>query len=178
MQIKKWRNNIRDPLAERMLGSAGTHAFETANVSGYDQQVFAGAPRNLAGLYRQAMHFGDRVMVVQDGRRLTFNEGYAQAAALADSLRNRFSVRKGTKVAVVMGNRIEWIISVLAITAVGGVAALVNSRGVAEEMLRAIETAQCKLAIMDADRAEIIAAALPDPAWPRIIVGAAPLRAH
>ena len=177
LQFKKWRNNIRDPLAEQMLGSAGTHALETASVAGFDQQVFAGAPRNLAGLYRQAMHFGDRVMVVQDGRRLTYSEGFAQAAALADSLRNRFSVRKGTKVAVVMSNRIEWIISVLAITAVGGVAALVNSRGVAEEMLRAIETAQCKLAIMDADRAEIITAALPDPALPRIIVGASPLRA-
>ena len=176
MQTKKWRNNIRDPLAELMLGSGGTHALESATVAGYEQQVFTGAPRNLAGLYRQAMHFGDRIMVVQDGQSLTYAEGFAKAAALADALRDRFSVRAGTKVAVVMSNRIEWIISMLAITAVGGVAALVNSRGVAEEMLRAIETAQCELVIMDAERAAIIAAEKPDPVWPRIIVGASPLR--
>ena len=176
MQIKKWRNNIRDPLAEWMLGPGGTHTLESATVAGYEQQVFTGAPRNLAGLYRQAMHFGDRIMVVQDGQSLTYAEVFAKAAALADALRNRFGVRAGTKVAVVMSNRIEWIISVLAITAVGGVAALVNSRGVAEEMLRAIETAQCELAIIDAERAAIIASEEPDPVWPRIIVGASLLR--
>ena len=176
MEIKKWRNNSRDPLAEWMLGPGGTHTLESATVAGYEQQVFTGAPRNLAGLYRQAMHFGDRIMVAQDGQSLTYAEVFAKAAALADALRNRFSVRAGTKVAVVMSNRIEWIVSVLAITAVGGVAALVNSRGVAEEMLRAIETAQCELAIIDAERAAIIASEEPDPVWPRIIVGASLLR--
>jgi len=171
-----WRANIRDPLAELMLGPGGNHALETVVIAGHPQQVFKGAPRNLAELYRQAMRFGDRVMVVQDGQSLTYEQGLAQAAALADALRTRFGVCAGTKVAVVISNRIEWIISVLAITALGGVAALVNSRGVAEEMLRAIETAQCELAIMDADRAAVIAEKTPDPAWPRIIVGEAPLR--
>jgi long-chain acyl-CoA synthetase len=176
VQERVWRANIRDPLAERMLGPGGTHALETVVIAGHPQQVFKGAPRNLAGLYRQAMRFGDRVMVVQDGQSLTYEQGLARAAALADALRTRFGVCAGTKVAVVISNRIEWIISVLAITALGGVAALVNSRGVAEEMLRAIETAQCELAIMDADRAAVIAEKMPDPAWPRIIVGEAPLR--
>jgi long-chain acyl-CoA synthetase len=176
VQNRMWRANVRDPLAERMLSPGSTHALESVSVAGYPQEVFTGAARNLAGLYRQAIRFGDRIMVAQDGQSLTYRDAFNQAAALADALRNRFDIRAGTKVAVVMSNRIEWIISVLAITAVGGVAALVNSRGVAEEMLRAIETAQCELAIIDADRAEIIAAELPDPGWSRIIVGASPLR--
>jgi acyl-CoA synthetase (AMP-forming)/AMP-acid ligase II len=154
-----------------MLGPGGSHALETVDVAGYPQQVFKGAPRNLAGLYRQAMAFGDRLMVVQDDQRLTYNQAFAQAAALADALRNQFGVKLGTKVAVATSNRIEWIISVLAITAIGGVAALVNSRGVAEEMLRAIATADCELVILDADRADSIAVELPDPVWPRLIIG-------
>ena len=177
MSNNVWRANIRDPLADRMLGAGGTHALETQIVAGHPQQVFSGAPRNLAGLYQQAMQHGDRIMVVQDGRSLTYQDAFNQAASLAEALRNHFNVGAGTKVAVVMSNRIEWIVSVLAITAVGGVAALVNSRGVAEEMLRAIATAQCELAIMDAERAAIIAAKTPDPVWPRIILGASELRA-
>ncbi len=165
-------SNIRDPLAERMLAPGGSHVLETISIGGYPQQVFVGAPRNLAGLYQQAMRYGDRLMVVQDDQRLTYDEAFAQAAALGEALRNRFGVRHGTKVAVVMSNRMEWIVSVLAITAAGGVAALVNSRGVAEEMLRAITTAQCDLAILDAERASIIAAEAPDPSWPRIVIGA------
>jgi long-chain acyl-CoA synthetase len=153
---KASRTQARDPLAERMLGPGGSHSLETVTIAGYPQQVFKGAPRNLAGLYRQAMQHQDRIMVVQDERSLSYAEGFAQAAALADALRSQFGVKAGTKVAVVMSNRIEWIISVLAITAVGGVAALVNSRGVGEEMLRAIDTAQCALAIMDEQCAELI----------------------
>ena len=170
--MRKLSANKRDPLAESMLGPGGDHALETITVAGYPQQVFKGAPRNLAGLYRQAMQFGDRLMVVQDDQRLTYQEAFDQAAALAEALRGRFAVKPGTKVAIVTSNRIEWIVAVLAVTAIGGVAALVNSRGVAEEMLRAIDTAQCELAILDADRAAIIAAEAPDPAWPRIVIGA------
>ena len=178
MQILPRHANIRDPLAARMLGPGGSQELEIVDVAGLPQQVFKGAPRNLAGLYRQAMRFGDRQMVVQDDQRLTYDEAFAQAAALADALRCRYGVVPGTKVAVVTGNRIEWIVSVLAITALGGIAALVNSRGVAGEMLRAISTAQCELAILDADRADIIAAEAPDPLWPRVIIGTAvsPLR--
>lgn len=172
------RANLRDPLAERMLGAGGSHQLETVDVAGYPQQVFKGVPRNLAGLFRQAMCFGDRLMVVQDDRQLTYAEAFAQAAALAEALKSRFGVKTGSKVAVATSNRIEWIVSVLAITAVGGIAALVNSRGVAEEMLRAITTAQCELVILDADRADLIAAEAPDPVWPRIVIGdaATPLR--
>lgn len=171
--------NILDPLAEQMLAQGGAHALETVLVGGYPQQVFRGAPRNLAGLYQQAMVFADRVMVVQDGRSLTYTEAFAQAAALAEALQSRFRVVRGTRVAVVVSNRIEWIISVLAITGIGAVAALVNSRGVADEMIRAIETAQCNIAILDSERDTIIGAARPNPVWPRIVIGFAslPLRA-
>ena len=171
--------NIRDPLAQRMLGPGGVAELESVMIAGLPQQLFKGAARNLAGLYAQAMAFGDRVMVVQDERSLTYREGFVQAAGLARTLRERFGVTHGTKVAVVMSNRVEWVISVLAITAVGGVAALVNSRGVAEEMIRAIETAQCQLAILDAARDDVISAERPDPEWPRIVIGdpILPLRA-
>ena len=168
VENRTWRANVRDPLAEKMLGAGGAHALETVTIAGHRRQVFKGAPRNLAGLYAQAMQHGERTMVVQDGASLTYQEAFDQAAALADALRTQFGVGAGTKVAVVMSNRIEWIISVLAITAVGGVAALVNSRGVVEEMLRAIETAQCTLAIMDKQCAELIDA---DVRMPFIAIG-------
>lgn len=172
LQDIRWRENIMDPLARQMLEPGGTHALDTIEVAGRPQQVFRGAPRNLAGLYRQAMQFGDRTMVVQDDRALTYDEAFAQAASLGDALRHRFGVARGAKVAIVTGNRIEWIVSMLAVTAIGAVAALVNSRGVGEEMLRAITTAQCTLVILDAERATLLTEVAPDPAWPCIVIGA------
>ncbi len=171
--------DLKDPLVERLIGPGKAFELETVDVFGRPQSVFKGAPRTLCAIYEQARRFGPRAMVVQDDVELTFDEVFAQAAALGKAFRERFGVKLGTKVAVVTSNRPEWLVSLIAITAAGGVAALVNSRGVAEEMLRAIATAQCELVILDAGRADIIAAASPDPPWPRIVIGpaATPLRA-
>jgi acyl-CoA synthetase (AMP-forming)/AMP-acid ligase II len=171
--------NIRDPLADRLIGRGRGWELETVLVRGREQEVFKGMPRNLAGIYRQAMGFGERTMIVHGESSFTYAEGFARAAALARTLRDDFSVAKGTMVAVVMSNRPEWILSLIAITSLGGIAALVNSRGVAEEMLRAMETAGAGLAILDAERDDIISAAAPDPHFRRIVIGspACPLRA-
>ncbi|MCB2059422.1 MAG: acyl--CoA ligase, partial [Novosphingobium sp.] len=178
IDMDRFRTNIRDPIVDRLLGPGKEFELETIDVAGHPRKVFKGAPRNLAGLYRLAEPFADRVLVVQDGTRITFAEGFARAASLAKHLREDFGVKEGTVVAVVTSNRWEWVIALLAITAAGGVAALVNSRGVAEEMLRAMDTVSCELAIIDAERADIIAAERPDPEWPRILIGTpqAPLR--
>ncbi|MBV1687328.1 AMP-binding protein [Novosphingobium sp. G106] len=163
--------NIRDPLVERLLGPGKPFELESETIGGHDHEVFKGAPRNLAGLYRKGMAFGDRIMVVQGDTSITYADGFARAAALAKELHARYGVTKGTTVAVITANRPEWIISTLAITTLGGIAALVNSRGAAEEMLRAIEKVGCTLAILDAERDDVISAATPDPVWPRIVIG-------
>ncbi len=166
-----FRANIRDPMVDRLIGPGRLAEIETVDVGGYPREVFKGAPRNLAGLYWQAMAFGDRVMVVHDGMSLSYAEAFARAAALAKALREGYSAGPGSTIAVVTANRPEWIIAMLAITAIGGIAALVNSRGVAEEMLRAIDKVGCTLAILDAGCDDIITAAMPDPNWPRVVIG-------
>jgi acyl-CoA synthetase (AMP-forming)/AMP-acid ligase II len=170
------RHNVRDPLVPRLLGPGKSFELEDAVVFGRPHQVFKGAPRNLAGLFRQGMAFVSNTMVAHDEVRLTYAEAFARAASLSRVLRERYGVTIGTRVAMVMGNRTEWIVSLMAITAAGGVAALVNSRGVAEEMLRAMQTASCTIAILDAERDAIIAAQVPDPPWPRIVIGGENLR--
>lgn len=159
-------------MVERVLGPGKAWELETVEIGGHRHEVFKGEPRNLAALYRRALAHADREMIVAGDVRLTYGEGFARAAALAAQLRDRFGVGRGTRVAVVTANRPEWILALIAVTALGGQAALVNSRGVAEEMLRAIDQAGCTLAILDAERDAVIAAERPDPAWPRIVVGA------
>ena len=160
-------HNIRDPLVADLIGPGKRYNLVTRQIAGRPQRVFEGAARTLSELYRQGSQFGERVMVVQDELKWTYAEVFARAASLATALKDQFGVQRGTTVAVVMSNRAEWIVSVLAITAAGGVAALVNSRGAAEEMLRALTTAKCELAILDARCAETIGDAL---RGPRIVI--------
>ncbi len=165
-----FRENQRDPLALRMLEEGGEFALETILVDGRPCQVFKGLPRNLAQLYRAGMQFPDRIMVIDGDTRFTYGEGFARAAALARALREDYGIGKGDIVAVVTVNRWEWIVATLAITSLGAITASINSRGVAEEMLRAMDLVDCVLMIAEADKDAIISAARPDHAWPRIVI--------
>lgn len=163
--------NIRDPLVRRLVGPGKSWELEDTLIGGHRHQVFKGRPRNLAALYAGALQFPDRLMIVQGETRITYAEGFAQAAALACSLREKFGIGRGSMVAVVTANRPEWLISMIAITSLGAIAALVNSRGVAEEMLRAIGKVEAALVILDAERDAVIAADCADPGWPRVVIG-------
>ena len=166
-----FRENLRDPLAAEMLGPGKEFQLETIEVGGRPREVFKGAPRNLAGLYRQGMQWPGRTMVIDGDTSLTYAEGFARAAALASHLRDNCNVGKGDVVATVMVNRFEYVISVLAVTSLGAVLALINNRGVAEEMLRAMDLVDCKVAILEAERDNLITAERPAPDWPRIVIG-------
>ncbi len=169
---RPFRENIRDPMVERLVGPGKQFELEDTVIAGRPHQVFKGAPRNLAGLYRQGMAFGERLMIVEGDTRITYAVGFARAAALGHALQERYGVGKGTMVAVVTSNRPEWVISMLAVTSIGAIAALVNSRGVAEEMLRAIGQVGAEIAILGAEHDDIVSAERPDPDWPRIVIGA------
>ncbi|HEX8055704.1 MAG TPA: AMP-binding protein [Novosphingobium sp.] len=164
------RRNLRDPLTERLIGPGKTFEIEQVKIGGVPQQVFSHAPRTLAAIYRKAAALGTRPMIVAGDVRLSYAETFARAAALSHALRGRFQVGPGTRVAIATANRPEWVVALIAVTAAGGVAALVNSRGSAEEMHHAMATAGCELAILDAERAAL----LPDLPMPRIVVDAEP----
>ena len=97
-----YRSNIRDPLAERLIGPGKGWEIETVMVRGREQEVFKGRPRNLAGLFRNGLAFGGKDMIVFGEESFTYAEGFARAAALAKALREQFGVGPGTKVAVAM----------------------------------------------------------------------------
>jgi acyl-CoA synthetase (AMP-forming)/AMP-acid ligase II len=130
--------------------------------------VFKDAPRTLADIYAQARTLGSRSMVVEGDLVLSYSEIFARAACLSTILQERFGVVPGTKVALAMGNRAEWIIALIAVTAAGGIAALINSRGTAEEMSHAISSVGCSVAILDRERAELMAAANCHASWTKL----------
>lgn len=156
----------RDPLVERLVGPGRLYEVETVAVRGVAQQVFKGAPRTLAAIYRKAMAFEDRTLIVHGSASLSYGEVFRRAAALSRALRETYRVEPGSKVALILSNRLEWVVAFLAVTAAGGIAVLINSRGVAEEIAHAMDTVGCDLSIVDAEHL-----AQTDPAWRRIVIG-------
>ncbi len=68
-----------------------------------------------------------------DGQRMTFAQLAVAVDALAASLL-RHGIRKGDKVAILMGNRIEWVVADFAICSIGAVMMGVNTWVTAREL--------------------------------------------
>jgi len=90
--------------------------------------------RTIADLIdEQAGRYPDREAIVGCGQRYTYRELRAEVRRLARAL-HALGVRRGDKVAILMGNRPEWLIADFAITLLGAVMVGVNTWATAREL--------------------------------------------
>jgi long-chain acyl-CoA synthetase len=152
-----------------LTADTGPFAMHTTNINGKSLRAYANAPGNLGALFaRIEAQFGDRDLVDDAGRRWTYNDIFTRAKKLAGALKNEFGVASGENIGLAMSNQADWIVSFLAITWIGGVAVLFNSRGTKDEIVHAAATVACKVIIADAKRSTLLAeAGIPA----RLIVG-------
>ena len=119
-------------------------------------RVFAQGVYPLAALFARMQTYGERTFVVEDEKRITYAQGYAQAAALAALLRDEYGVKAGDRVGINMRNRLEWMTGFMALSALEAIPALINSRGSAAEMRYCADAVECHLVLADGQRAQAL----------------------
>ncbi|RYE03113.1 MAG: hypothetical protein EOP61_05980 [Sphingomonadales bacterium] len=138
----------RDRFAAALTGPGAP--FELETLDGFER--FRHHPRSLEGFYRVAMARGGSRLIQIDERPYSHDEVFARAASVAAHLRAR-GIAPGDAVGLALTAGIEWAASFIAVTAIGAVAVLVNTRGSADEMTHAIRAMDCRAVIPDAERA-------------------------
>lgn len=141
-----------DPIYDS-LTAPGT-PFEIGERDGLRQ--FVNAPADINLLIESARRHGVRIFIVEGERRVSFNELFGLRDALAGKLSIQHKIQKGDRVAICMRNRTEWMTGFLATVRVGGIAALVNSRGAPAELRAAVEDVTPALVLADKERAELL----------------------
>jgi fatty-acyl-CoA synthase len=103
--------------------------------------------RTVPGLFKElAARFPDREALVSTSARLTFAELYRDACAVAKGLHAR-GVRRGDKVAILMGNRPEWITTDIAICMLGATMVSVNTWVTSHELHYILEHSDTKVLV-------------------------------
>ena len=103
--------------------------------------------RTIAGLLdEQATRFGAREALVGGGARYTYAQLREEVRAFAKGL-SAIGVRKGDHVAILMGNRPEWVIADLAVCTLGAVMVAVNTWVTARELCYVLAHSDAKLLI-------------------------------
>ena len=140
--------SIVDPVFAQV--TAPGSPFEIGERDGVRQ--FVSAPADLNALIDAARRHGDKTFIVEDERRLTFE----QAFQWRDRLVPMLDIQRGDRVAICMRNRTEWIIAYMAVIKAGGVPALLNSRGSPSELVAMIDEVTPTLVLADSDRVKFI----------------------
>ncbi len=140
--------SIVDPVFAKITGPGSP--FEIGERDGLRQ--FVSAPADLNALIDAARRHGDKTFIVEDDRRLTFEQVFQWRDRLVPLL----GIQRGDRVAICMRNRTEWIIAYMAAIKAGGVPALLNSRGSPSELVAMIDEVTPTLVLADSERAKLI----------------------
>ena len=137
----------------RVMAPGSDWEVVTENVDCEPLRLFRGFARTLPELDQRALdEHGDKILFVDGDVTFTYADIFAESARLAVALRDHFGVGAGTRVGIVMQNSREYLTSFTAVTMLGGIGVLINSRGAGGEIARAIEDTDCALAIGDGKR--------------------------
>jgi len=114
-----------------------------------------------------------QALVESGGRSLTWAQLEDEVARLATGL-GAHGVRAGQRVMIVVGNRIEFVTTYLAVLRAQVVAVPVNPRSTAGELARMVADSGTRLVVVDETAVEVVRSALaelgPDVARPTVVV--------
>lgn len=139
-----------------ITGEGGIFEIAREDVLGQEYEVFKNRFKSLRELVAYTENFKEREFLVLDNRRYTFKNFIDLVAALSETLKKDFSIKKGDRVAIYAANSPEWVISFFAIVSIGAIMTAYNGRWSVEETLYGISHSTPKLIIGDTKRLERI----------------------
>ncbi len=138
----------------QVTAPGGRFQVGEVEIGGIAYTAFTVAPASLRDLFDLSRGHGDATFLVYEDERLSFDDVFARADALAAALQHRYGVAKGDRVANAMRNFPEWIITYLATLSIGAVHVSMNAWWTADELAYGLEDSGAKVLVADAERVE------------------------
>ena len=138
--------------------------METIGLQGVATRVWKNAPPTLRDLVSASRAHGDRLFVVFEDERVTYDAYHRAVAALAADLVAR-GVGKGDRVALAMRNLPEWPVAFFAAVSIGAIVVPLNAWWTGAELDYGLRDSGATALIADAERHDRLApfyAGLPD----------------
>ncbi|KAG8967552.1 hypothetical protein FRC03_009805 [Tulasnella sp. 419] len=133
------------------------HETEEIFLDGRIQRVYKNLPPSLRHVWIGCSTlYRDREHLVYQNERLTFADVHRRASTAADVFKGAYGIRKGDHVGIAMRNYPEWLVAWWACHLLGAVAVPINAWLPLEPLRFCISHTDCKLLIVDADRAHVL----------------------
>ncbi|KAF9029002.1 acetyl-CoA synthetase-like protein [Hymenopellis radicata] len=145
-----------------LCGPGCPHEMETRLVDGRLLRVYKNLPSSLRAFWLWAVSkYHERVYIVFENERLTYGQVHQQATRLAAIFYSAYGVRKGDRIGICSRNCSEYLINFWASHLLGAVPVLVNAWLPTDPLKYCLVHTQCKLLIVDHERAVKLEPILP-----------------
>jgi long-chain acyl-CoA synthetase len=150
--------------------------IEEREIRGVRTRVWKNAPSSLRAVLEQSRAHGDKVFLVYEDERMSFDEHFRRVGRLAHLLVEDWGIAKGDRVAIAMRNFPEWSIVFWAAAAAGAVVVPLNAWGTGKELEYGLSDAGARTLFCDTQRSERIARHLDGLPLERVVVVRGPER--
>ncbi|HWG72988.1 MAG TPA: class I adenylate-forming enzyme family protein [Acidimicrobiales bacterium] len=142
----------RQAAEAELTGRGAPFEVGEAVVRGQRTKIWVQAPGSLVEILGASRGYGDRTFLSYEDERMTFEEHFGAAAALANLLVDRFGVRPGDRVAIAMRNYPEWPVVFWAGAATGAILVPLNGWWSGDELAYGLADSGTKVLVCDAER--------------------------
>jgi long-chain acyl-CoA synthetase len=148
--------------AHALLGAPGSPLeIEEIEIRGVRTRVWKNLPPSIRAVVEASRSHGEKVFLVYEDERVTFEAFYRAVAAFARELQAQ-GVGKGDRVAVIMRNLPEWVVAFYAAASIGAVVTPLNAWWTGAELEYGLTDSGTKVAITDYERYERLVEHLPN----------------
>ncbi len=138
--------------AHALLTAPGSpFEMEAVTIHGVSTRVWKNAPPSLRDVVQLGRAHGERIFLVYEDERASFEAFHRAVAAFAHELQAR-GVVKGDRVAVIMRNLPEWPVAFYAAASLGAIVTPLNAWWTGPELEYGLIDSGAKVAVVDAER--------------------------
>ncbi|HEX7758141.1 MAG TPA: class I adenylate-forming enzyme family protein [Caulobacteraceae bacterium] len=143
--------------AHALLTAPGTpFEMEEKEIRGVTFRVWKNAPPSLRSVVEAGRAHGDKIFLVHEDERVSYEAFYRAVSTLARQLLAE-GVGKGDRVAVIMRNVPEWPVAFYAAAAIGAIITPLNAWWTGPELEYGLTDSGAKVALVDAERLQRLA---------------------
>ena len=143
--------------AHKLLTAPGSpFEMDEAVIGGVKTRIWKNAPPTMRELFALGRTHGDKIFLVYEDDRVTF-ETFSRATLAVAAELTRQGVKKGDRVALIMRNLPEWPAIFFGATIIGAIVTPLNAWWTGPELEYGLVDSGSKVAFVDAERLERIA---------------------
>jgi long-chain acyl-CoA synthetase len=138
--------------AHALMTQPGTPLeIEEKVIRGIPTKTWKNAPKSLREVVEASRAHGEKVFLVYEDERVTFEAFYRAVSAFARELQAQ-GVKKGDRVSVIMRNLPEWVVAFYGAASLGAIVTPLNAWWTGPELEYGLTDSGTKVAIMDSER--------------------------